>query len=313
MRWLFVLFKFAYKDFLEDRQFKNLSNSSIQDYRNTFIQFQEFLTTNQIVNIEDVNEKTVKEYLKYCQSERDNKPSSINHKLRNLKTLFNYLGEQQIINSKNNPCTKLSYLKEDIKIETFNEYHIQQMLNYYRRMKGRDKSFYAFRDYVVIITLLGSGIRSGELRNLKWKDIDFANSTMTIFGKVRIQRTIPIVNKLRRELSEWKLYKDQQLQTQQLDHYVITTSTNEVLTKNALRGIFKRLSTMMNFKDVRVSPHTFRHTFAKQYIMNGADAFSLQTILGHATLEMTLKYVKLFGTNLVDKNNKFNPLNHIDI
>jgi integrase/recombinase XerD len=69
----------------------------------------------------------------------------------------------------------------------------------------------------------------------------------------------------------------------------------------------------MNFKDVRLSCHTFRHTFAKNWIMSGGDIFSLQKILGHAKLEMTKRYADLFMSAIQEQNDKFNPLNSIKI
>ncbi|WP_367618609.1 tyrosine-type recombinase/integrase [Shouchella rhizosphaerae] len=64
-------------------------------------------------------------------------------------------------------------------------------------------------------------------------------------------------------------------------------------------------------KNVRCSPHTFRHTFAKFYILNGGDAFSLMQIMGHSTLDMTKKYVRLFSTDVVNKHKQYSPINNL--
>ncbi|MDP4350248.1 tyrosine-type recombinase/integrase, partial [Escherichia coli] len=77
-----------------------------------------------------------------------------------------------------------------IKIDVFSDYHIKQMLNYYRRIKQREKAFYAYRDYSIIVTLLGTGLRLSELCSLKWDDVDFVNQTLTVFGKSRKYETI---------------------------------------------------------------------------------------------------------------------------
>jgi integrase/recombinase XerD len=62
---------------------------------------------------------------------------------------------------------------------------------------------------------------------------------------------------------------------------------------------------------VRVSPHTFRHTFAKMYIMRGGDAFSLQAILGHSTLDMVRNYVNLWGSDLQKMHRQFSPVEYL--
>ena len=61
-------------------------------------------------------------------------------------------------------------------------------------------------------------------------------------------------------------------------------------------------------RGVRVSPHTLRHTFATQYILNGGDAFSLQQILGHSTLEMVKIYVRLANRDVALQHKKYSPI-----
>ncbi|WP_430154200.1 tyrosine-type recombinase/integrase [Paenibacillus algorifonticola] len=64
-------------------------------------------------------------------------------------------------------------------------------------------------------------------------------------------------------------------------------------------------------KGVHVSPHTFGHTFAKMYIMNGGDAFSLQKILGHTSLDIVRMYVNLFGTDISEKHDRHSPIENL--
>ncbi|MEH7480387.1 site-specific integrase [Neobacillus drentensis] len=74
------------------------------------------------------------------------------------------------------------------------------MLNFYRRIKQREKSYVAYRDYMIIVTILGTGIRRGEIINLQWSDVDFINKSISVFGKGRRKETIPITDKLAKEL-----------------------------------------------------------------------------------------------------------------
>lgn len=83
----------------------------------------------------------------YCQKTRDNNVVTRNTKLHHLKIFFNYLQHEEIITEKENPIHKMKLAKEEVKIEVFQDEHIKQMLRYYRRLKARNKSFYAYRDH----------------------------------------------------------------------------------------------------------------------------------------------------------------------
>lgn len=95
--------------------------------------------------------------------------------------------------------------------------------------------------------------------------------------------------------------------------YVFVHRDGKQMSYESCKGVFKKLKEVMGFRDVRLSAHTFRHTFAHRYIISGGDVFSLQKILRHSSLSMTEKYLALWGTALYEQNNKFNPLNNMDI
>lgn len=309
---VFLIIKFAIQEFLEDREFNNLSQKTIEALKLTLDEFQSYCADQEIVNVNDVRQQTVKSYLLHCQKERNNNPTTRNSKLRRLKTFFNYLVENEIIDEKKNPIKGLMQVKEDIQISTFTDHHIQQMLNYYRRIKDRTRSFQAYRNYCMIVFLLGTGARLGEMRNLKWNETDLINGTIVLYGKKRVQSSIPITEKLVKELSEYKMFC-QQYFGELSDYVFVSEDKNEQMAVDSIKNIFKKLKDVMGFKDVRLSAHTFRHSFAKRYLMAGGDLFSLQKMLRHSQISMTQRYVNLFGTELRELNNRHNPLNDLDI
>ncbi|MDO0823079.1 tyrosine-type recombinase/integrase [Desulfosporosinus nitroreducens] len=308
---VFLLFKFAVKDFIDDREFKNLSPKTVEGYKLCLQKFQEFLTDEEIVDVGEVTAGVVKRYLLDLKNNRNNNPTSLNTKLKNLKAFFNYLVQEEIIEEKGNPTKKVEYVKEDIKIEVFTDSQIKQMLTYFQRTMTRDKTFFAYRDYAIIVTLLGTGMRLGEICNLQWRHVDFENLAMTTYGKKREYSSLPINDKLKKELREFKIYQIKCLGKE--TEYVFTNQTGGRLTENALQNVFKRLKTIMNFKGVRVSAHTFRHTFAHRCLMAGMDVFTLQRMLRHSKIDMTQRYLALWGTALKEQNDKFNPLNNLNI
>jgi integrase/recombinase XerD len=301
---VFLLLKFAIQEFKDDREYKNVSPKTIGSYLMTLREFQTYCAEQEVVSVEDVTQSIIKSYLIYCQKERGNNPTTRNSKLHSIKIFFNHLEEIEVIESKKNPVKKMFYVKEDIQIEAFNDYHINQMLNYYRRIKERTRTFHAYRDYTIIITLLGTGVRLGELINLKWNDVDFKSGIVTVYGKKREQSSIPLADKLVKELAEYQVFCRQ--------HFKELSDFGQ-LAVDAVKSIFMRLKNAMGFTDVRLSCHTFRHTFAHRMLMNGCDIFTLQKMLRHSQLNITQRYLSIWGTALRDQNQKFNPLNSLDV
>lgn len=304
-----MLLKFAVEEFLADRTFRNLSPTSLKDYKQVLNDFMNYMKERDKLNVEEITTGDIKSYLLDAKS-KGNSATTINRKLANIRVFFNFLVEEKILSS--NPANSIKSQRVDVKIETFTDEQVRQMISYFRRLKQRGKTFYAYRNYLIILTLLGTGIRRGELCNLRWKDVDFENYKITVIGKKRQQRTVPLTEKLRQELIEFHLFVRKKFNITDND-YVFTTYSKKRLSENAVENVFKRLKKVMNFKNVRLSPHTFRHTFAKNWIMNGGDVFSLQRILGHSSIEMTNRYVTLFGSALKEQNDKFNPLNNMDL
>lgn len=99
---------------------------------------------------------------------------------------------------------------------------------------------------------------------------------------------------------------------QDLSHsYVFVNHFGERLDRDRLRELIIRHGEHAKISGVRLSPHTFRHTFAVQYLLNGGDSFSLQTILGHSTSDMTKRYVNFAQSMLNVIQRRVSPADSI--
>jgi integrase/recombinase XerD len=85
------------------------------------------------------------------------------------------------------------------------------------------------------------------------------------------------------------------------------------MTRHAVQQMISKYGKLAKMTKVRVSPHTFRHTFAKMWILNGGDAFSLQKILGHTTMDMVRNYVNLASSDVQIQHRKFSPLDRMGL
>ena len=78
--------------------------------------------------------------------------------------------------------------------------------------------------------------------------------------------------------------------------------------------MIKRLGRRAGLRNVRCSPHTFRHTFGTQAIKNGANVFEVQALLGHSTLTMTRKYAATIDSEDAIKHHKnFSPVDRLKL
>jgi len=75
-------------------------------------------------------------------------------------------------------------------------------------------------------------------------------------------------------------------------------------------AVFKRLKTRAGITG-RCSPHSLRHTFARSYLVNGGDVFSLQRILGHTTLDMVKRYVSMADADVAAKHRTASPADRL--
>jgi integrase/recombinase XerD len=70
----------------------------------------------------------------------------------------------------------------------------------------------------------------------------------------------------------------------------------------------KRYAARAGITRVRVSPHTFRHTFAVWFVRNGGSPFHLQNILGHSSLDISRRYCEVADVDFVDQQHRLSPL-----
>lgn len=302
-----MLLKFAYQDFLEDRKFRNTTKVNIQNYKVLLGGFVDYCASQEVMNVEEITSSHVKSYFIECQ-QKGNGAGTINTKLMRIRAFLNYMVEEGIV--KENAAKKIKRLKEDVKIDVFTDEQIQQMLSYYRGLRRKEKSYFAYRGHMLITTFLGTGIRRTEAINLKWTDVDFVNLTLTVNGKNRRADTIFITEKLAKEFSAYNIFCSRHFG--RVSEFVFVNRDNTQMTQNSIMLVFQNLQRKMNYSEVRVSPHTFRHTFCHRLAMSGMSAFAIQKMMRHENIAVTMRYVAMWGNDLREQNDKFNPLNNID-
>jgi len=150
---------------------------------------------------------------------------------------------------------------------------------------------------------LDTGVRLIELENMKVDNVDLQNNRILVFGKGAKEREVIFQTTTKQYLMRYLMLRDK------LTHdYLWISDIGTKLNRKSLHDRLKLYGQKASLTKVRVSSHTFRHTFAKMYIINGGDIFSLQKLLGHSSLDMVRHYVNLWGSDLQRMHKKYSPV-----
>lgn len=226
---------------------------------------------------------------------------TMNGRIRTCQGFFKFLWQDGMLET--NLAEGLKVLKaENRMLFTFTSDQVQAVLG-----QPDQSTFTGLRDYAMMMTLLETGIRVMELTNLQLHHIDFDNSCLTIpAGKGRKPRMVPVQFTCSKVLMR---YLHARSHMPFADVWV--TLNNTPLHKAAIEKIVRDHCKSAALTGVRGSCHTFRHTMAKFYLLNGGDMITLQYILGHTTLEMTRRYIEFFGDDIHRQHKKSSPIEYV--
>lgn len=180
---------------------------------------------------------------------------------------------------------KVPRLKEEQRIlPVFSPEQIKKLVTW------KPRGFCPSRLHVLVLLLLDVGCRIGEAFELRWADVDFDNLLLKLHGKGAKDRLVPCSFELRRHLWRWK-------QINRCDLVFATQQGRRIAHRNTLRDVQDLCEDLGIVAPARLL-HSFRHTFAVNYIRRGGSVFHLQKVLGHSTLEMTRRYANLVTADL---------------
>lgn len=157
------------------------------------------------------------------------------------------------------------------------------------------------RDRAIVLLMLDTGLRLSEVASLRRSDMR-PDGTAKVTGKGSRERIVPIGNAACRALVRHL----RQANVADSDGAVFLARGGGPLSARGIQQVFNRLKRRAGIPG-RCSPHTLRHTFARAYLVNGGDVFTLQRILGHASLDMAKRYVALADVDLVARHRVASP------
>ncbi|TNJ42172.1 tyrosine recombinase XerD [Tamlana fucoidanivorans] len=279
---------------------RGLSQNSIDNYALDVQKLMSFLEENNIsVSPVSISSETVKHFI--YESAKTINPRSQSRLISGLKSFFNYLIFENYMEY--NPLELVESPKIGRKLpDTLSEDEIDLLINAIDLGAPEGE-----RNRAMLETLYGCGLRVSELINLRISDLFFEEGFIKVTGKGDKQRFVPIVGITQKYINIYR--------TQVRNHIIIKPGFEDTLflnrrgkqlTRAMIFTIIKRLTEQVGLKK-KVSPHTFRHSFATHLLQNNADLRSIQLMLGHESITTTEIYVHLDKSHLTKVMEKFHP------
>jgi integrase/recombinase XerD len=169
-----------------------------------------------------------------------------------------------------------------------------------------------YRNYTIVATLVDTGLRLSELINITVDDIWFQEGMVRVMGKGRKERLVPFGREVQHCL--WRYYH--LLRPSPLavsgDRFFLTDE-GAPMTKGRIQAILKIAARRAGLGGRKISPHVMRHTAATSFLRNKGNAFALQRMLGHTTLEMTRKYCELADVDVKTAHLTASPVDNLGV
>ncbi len=279
---------------------RGLSDNSIENYSLDVIKLIDYLNVNDIeVGPVKISEKTIQEFI-YEASKKINSRSQ-SRLISGLRSFFGFLVFEDY--RKDNPLDLMESPKIGRKLpDTISIDEIDKIIAAVDLSKNEGE-----RNRAIIETLYGCGLRVSELINLRISDLYFKEGFIKVTGKGDKQRFVPISSYTIKYIN---IYKDQVRNHQDIKPEATDTlflnRRGNMLTRAMIFTIVRRLTEAAGIKK-KVSPHTFRHSFATHLLENGADLRAIQQMLGHESITTTEVYVHVDRSHLREVMENYHP------
>ena len=302
------------EQYMIDTENKGRAEGTIGIYRRHLGLLLRWLVASGIVDLEAVTIAVLRQFLHFLMtSEQDKRfpdavqqgklqASTVGLYVTSIKTFFQWCVNEELLTA--SPAARLKKPQTPKKVRTtLTPDQVEQLL------AACDTSTRAgFRNYVMLLLLLDTGMRVSELCNLCLSDIH--PRYVKVHGKGQKEREIGLHPDMSKLL--WKyINKHRVLFGVQDDHLFV--GEKGPLTVSGVETIFDNLEKQVGIASVHITPHVMRHTFSKRYLKNGGDLFKLSRELGHSSVQITGNtYLADFNsTDAREDHERFSPLGDV--
>lgn len=296
MKWQQAIQDYRYHLKLE----RGLSDNSIENYCLDVTKLIKYLEDRQIKTSPlQISDEIIQQFV--YEVSRILNPRSQSRLISGLRSFFGYLVFEDY--RKDNPLELMEAPRIGRKLpDTLSQEEINKIVNAVDLSKAEGE-----RNRAIVETLYGCGLRVSELIDLKISDLFFEEGFIKVTGKGDKQRFVPIAEYTKKFIN---IYKDEVRVHQKIKPGATDTlflnRRGDSLTRAMIFTIVRRLTEAAGIQK-KVSPHTFRHSFATHLLENGADLRAIQQMLGHESITTTEVYVHVDRSHLKEVMHNFHP------
>ncbi|GCE48251.1 integrase/recombinase XerD [Thermosporothrix hazakensis] len=288
----------AIKGYIIDCRTRGRSYRTIEWYEQKLRVFADWMREEEeIEELEEVSTLHLRAFVLHIQSIQVGRPTvnkngdpseisplTVKGYVQVVKGFFNWCYQEELIEK--NPGARLQLPKvPEYVIPTFSSEHIRMML-----AVCDTSTALGYRDYTIVLLLLETGVRISELCNLRMQDVH--EDYIKVNGKGKKEREIGISAGVSKCL--WKYINKYRKARDEKEDRVFINRAGVPLTPTGVDQVLDDLKERAGITGVRVSAHTFRHTFARMYLEQGGDLYKLSLLMGHSDVEVTQEYLKDF-------------------
>jgi integrase/recombinase XerD len=252
--------------------------------------------------LKDIAVDDLKAYFR-AKQHRGNKPQTILTTFKAVNAFFNWcVGEEYI---EHNPMDKVERPRQPkLMLKGFTDDEVKAMIDSFGT-----KTYLEARNKAIIAMLADTGLRAIEIRTFKVKTL-IDKDDIVVMGKGNKERHVPITPALKKFLIKYERQKVKYFKdfASTEENYFLNYTGGEI-SHTALWNIIREAGKRAVVEDARVSPHTFRHYYAVNALLNGRDIYTLSRLLGHSDVSTTQRYLQtLDDKTLIRRGIDISPL-----
>lgn len=287
----------AIEEFLIEQQIRGNTDNTVQHYKRCLTYFMVYLS-NDTKRIENITIADCKRYYMLLK-ERNTSTTTVQTYIRALRAFLSWCYTEEYIPVNIPERFRLPKAQRRT-IDILTPAESRRLMVCFNK-----STFTGARNFCICALMLDSGLRLNEVVQLETGKLHIAEGYVIVNGKGNKERIVPLGLQSKKALIRYTSY----LQFDATQTTLFVKDNLTAIKKSTIQQLFRKLKIRADIP--RLRPHLLRHTFATRYLENGGDIYSLQSILGHTSLEMVKKYVHLTSTKTVVNFRMYSPLDTI--